>query len=96
MTRIPFTKLANLASRRFVRPNTVPSTAKTRHAAGMANFFWISMTALCVEIRCRSRVAMRARSSVIVISRSPFAGPLRGNTVSGSSPSTSSWKRATL
>ena len=96
MTPMPLTKLANLASRRFVRPKTAPSTANTRQAAGIENFFWISMTAMCVEMPWRSSVAMCVRSSAIDISRSPLAGPLRGNTVSGSRLSTSCRNLVTL
>jgi hypothetical protein len=62
----------------------------------MENFFWISISALWVEIRWLFSEPISVRSSAMVISRSPFGGPVRGKTVSGSRLRTSCLKRATL
>ena len=44
------TKLANLPSLRWEAPSATPISANTRHAAGMENFLWISISGLCGEV----------------------------------------------
>ena len=47
MTAMPSMKLTSLPSRRCVAPSATPISAKTRHAAGIENFFWTSISGLC-------------------------------------------------
>ena len=95
MTAMPSMKLTSLPSRRCVAPSATPISAKTRHAAGIENFFWTSISGLCGDWPALTSASARARSSAMVISRSPRAGPARGNTLSGSSETTISANRAT-
>ena len=96
MTPMPRTKLASLPSLRLLAPSARPSSANTKHATGMENFLWISMTGLWVETPGRLEFpdALRAAPRPIS-SRSPRAGPVRGKTLSGSSETTICWNLST-
>ena len=83
MTAIPTTNAASLPSLRLLAPSAKPSTANTKHATGTENFLWISMIGRCGEMPCCSNSTARACSSSTRSSRSPRAGPVRGNTLSG-------------
>ncbi len=76
---------------RFVSPSTTASSAKTRHATGIENRFWMAICALWTDTWRFFESSMSARNSAMVFSLSPFSGATRGKTRSGSSVRTSSF-----
>ena len=95
MTPMPSTKAASLPSLRLLAPSARPRIVNTKQATGTENFLWISITGRCGEMPWACISMARACSSSTLSSRSPRAGPVRGNTLSGLSATIWRWNFTT-